>query len=188
MPSHFSRLSLLSSVSASPSSVNVTCHCRYVQDSAPPVLLSLPSTANSIDLLNKVLQHVGLASDALECANLKVAYKLFTPHAEHPVADFVNPDTETPIEDFFVRIPADDSGEKLLDVSIFSEDDTIFDQTIQNMHWSPPESFIEAHPSPPDKFECLLNHTDTYHRLVVTLPASLTGRELKERICIGFFY
>ena len=146
---------LSSLISASPSSVNVTCHCRYVQGSAPPLPLSLPSTANSIDLLNKILQHVGLASDALECANLKVAYKLFTPHAQHPVADFVNPDTEIPIEDLFLTIPEDDSGEKLLDVSIFSEDATIFHQTIQDMHWSPPGSFIEARPCPPDKFECL---------------------------------
>ena len=175
-------------LSASPSSVNVTCHCRYIQDSAAPFPLSLPATANSIDLLNMVLRHVGLASEALQFANLQVGYKLYTRNAKHPVPDFIAPLTEIPIEDLFLLIPEYGCGEKLLDVSIFSEDDTIFHQTIQDMRWSPPQSFLDARPGPPDTFECLLNHTDTHHRLVVTLSASLTGLELKDTIRKCFFY
>ena len=179
-------------MSASPSSVIVTCHCRYVQDSAPPFLLSLPVTANSTDLLENVLQRVGLSSDQLEWANFKVAYKLFSPISrEGPIVDFVHPHTETSIEEFIVRVPENDSGEKVLDVSIFSEDVTIFDQTIPNMDWSPPQSLVDALDDdlpPPNNFQCLFVHKDTNHRFSMSLPATLTGRQLKDKIRISSFY
>ena len=187
-----SLLSLLSHVSASPSSLHVTCHCRYVQDSAPPFVLSLPLSANATDLLDTVLGHAGLSKDKLECANFRVAYKLFSPlEREGPIADFVHPHTDASIEAFFVRVPENDSGEKVLDVSIFSEDRNIFEKTIPNMVWSPPESLVEAlddDPPPPNNFQCLFVHKDTNHRFPMSLPATLTGRQLKEKIRISSFY
>ena len=59
------------------------------------------------------------------------------------------------------------------------------------MDWSPPQSFIEAlkgRPRPPDKFQCLFVHKDTNHRHLMTLPATLTGRQLKEKIHTSSFY
>ena len=83
-------------------------------------------------------------------------------------------------------VPSDNSGEKLLDVSIFSVDDTIFDQTIENMHWSPPKLFLQA--GPPNNFQCVFVHEDTDYRAEAQLSATLTGRELKEKIRTSFFY
>ena len=179
-------------MSASPSSLHVTCHCRYVQDSAPPFVLSLPLSANATDLLDTVLGHAGLSKDKLKCANFRVAYKLFSPHERHgPIADFVHPHTDASIEAFFVRVPENDSGEKVLDVSIFSEDRNIFEKTIPKMVWSPPKSLVKAlddDEPPPNQFQCMFVHKDTNFRFPMSLPASLTGRQLKEKIRISSFY
>ena len=65
-------------VLATPSDVAYYCH--FVQDSAHQLAcMSLPSSANSTDLLNQVLQHVGVPLAHLESANLKIAYKLLCP-------------------------------------------------------------------------------------------------------------
>ena len=179
-------------MSASPSSLHVTCHCRYVQDSAPPFVLSLPLSANATDLLDTVLGHAGLSKDKLKCANFRVAYKLFSHlQREGPIADFVHPHTDTSIEAFFVRVPENDSGEKVLDVSIFSEDRNIFEKTIPKMVWSPPKSLVKAlddDEPPPNQFQCMFVHKDTNFRFPMSLPASLTGRQLKEKIRISSFY
>ena len=114
-------------VSATPS--NVTYYCHFVQDPPPQlVCMSLPPSATSTDLLNQVLQHVGVPSAHLESANLKIGYKLLCPYGEGVSADFVAPLQEFSIQDFLCRVPADDLGSRLLHVSMFSEDPTIFDQ------------------------------------------------------------
>ena len=87
--------------------------------------MSLPSSATSTDLLNKLLQHIGVPSAHLESANLKIGYKLLCPYGEGVIADFVAPLQEFPIEDFLCRVPTDDLGSRLLHVSMFSEDPTI---------------------------------------------------------------
>ena len=81
----------------------------------------------------------------------------------------------------FILVPSDKNGEKLLDGSIFSEDATIFDQTIENMHWSLPALFVEA--DPPNNFSCVFVHEDTDYRAEMAVSATLTERELKEKIC-----
>ena len=69
----------------------------------PPASLYVapPPSATSADLLNQVLQHVGVPLAHLESANLKIGYKLLCPCGEGVTADFVALQ-EFPIEGFFV--------------------------------------------------------------------------------------
>ena len=92
---------------------------------------------------------------------------------------------------FFTLVPTDQSGSRLLHVSMFSKDPTIFYQTIGNMQWSLPASYVNAQRAdnpPPDKFSCVFVHADTDYRTEIVVSDTTTGRELKEKICTSFFY
>ena len=96
--------------------------------------MSLHSSVTSTDLLNQLLQHVGVPLVHLESSNLKIGYKLLSPYGEGVSADFVAPLQEFPIQDFLSRVPTDDLGSRLLYVSMFSEYPTIFDQPIETIY------------------------------------------------------
>ena len=160
----------------------------------PSSLYAAPPSAISRDLLNQVLQHVGIPSAHLESANLKIAYKLLCPYGEGVTADSVAPLQEFLIEEFLLRVPADDHiGSRLLYVSMFSEYPIIFNQPIKTMQWSPPVSYAKAKrgPQPPqEQFSCVFAHADTEFRTPMVISDTTTGRVLKDMIrtsCLKHF-